>query len=146
MQLARATPQDFGQILAAQGEFWGDRDLRDRHHPMYLHEFGDTALVLRDPDGTVQGYLFGFVAPTRVGYVHLVGVRESHRRRGLGRLLYAEFSRLAAERGAESLKAITTPSNALSIAFHTGLGMHAELAPGYGGPGEDRVIFVGELV
>jgi GNAT superfamily N-acetyltransferase len=105
-----ATSEDYANILASLPRFWGERDPRALHRPMFLHEFGDTALVMRAPDDEVVAYLLGFVAPaTAVGYVHLVGVRDSHRRRGLGRRLYAEFERRSRLRGAASMKAIATP-------------------------------------
>jgi hypothetical protein len=47
---------------------------------------GDTSLVLRDPHGTIDAYLLGSVAPSRVGYIHVVGVRSSRRREGLARV------------------------------------------------------------
>ena len=82
-----------------------------RHHPMFVREFGDTALVIRDGNKGVAAYLFGFISPTRVGYVHLIGVRADSRRAGLGRTQYREFETLARQRGATSLKAISNPTN-----------------------------------
>jgi GNAT superfamily N-acetyltransferase len=141
-----ATPQDYADILASLPSFWGQRDLRALHHPMFLHEFGETALVIPAPDGELVAYLLGFVAPdTAVGYVHLVGVRDTHRRRGFGRRLYAEFQRRARLRGATSMKAITTPGNQASIDFHHSLGMTSTLVADYAGRGEDRVVFGAEL-
>ncbi len=64
----RATPADYYAIIDSLAEYWGERDMRARHHPMFVHEFGDTALVVRDGSGGVAAYLFGFVAPTQVGY------------------------------------------------------------------------------
>ena len=91
----RATTDDYNAIIDSLADYWGERDMRARHHPMFIHEFGDTALVMRDGSGSVAAYLFGFIAPTRVGYVHLVGVRADSRRAGLGRRLYDEFETLA---------------------------------------------------
>jgi ribosomal protein S18 acetylase RimI-like enzyme len=141
MLIKRATTADYIAIVGALAEYWGERDMRAQHHPMFVHEFGDTALVLRDDSGGVAAYLFGFVAPTRVGYVHLVGVRADSRRAGLGRTLYGEFETLARQRGATTLKAITKPTNDGSIAFHTALGMTAEEVPDYSGTGHPRIAF-----
>jgi GNAT superfamily N-acetyltransferase len=140
----RLTPADYAAVLGALERFWGNRDLRALHHPMFVHEFGDTALAVRD-GGEVVAYLLGFVAPAAVGYVHLVGVRDSHRRRGLGRALYDEFAHRARAGGATALKAITTPANHGSIAFHRALGMTATTVPDYAGPGEPRVVFHADL-
>jgi ribosomal protein S18 acetylase RimI-like enzyme len=139
---------DYADIVGALEPFWGRLDthqlhrIRTLHYPMFVHEFGDTALVIRGPDEAVVAYLLGFVAPaTAVGYVHLIGVRDSHRRRGLGRLLYREFESRARDRGATSLKAITGPTNGAAIAFHRSLGMSATLAHDYAGPGQHRIVF-----
>ncbi len=119
--------------------------MRARHHPMFIHEFGGTALVIRDGNGGVAAYLFGFVAPTRVGYVHLVGVRADSRRAGLGRSLYREFEALARHRGATAIKAISIPTNHDSIAFHRALDMSATEVADYSGPLQHRIVFWRDL-
>jgi GNAT superfamily N-acetyltransferase len=141
----RATTADYNAIINTLGEYWGERDMRARHHPMFVHEFGDTALVIRDGSGGVAAYLFGFVAPTQVGYVHLVGVRADSRRAGHGRRLYSEFETLARHRGATALKAISIPTNQASIAFHRALDMSATEVADYSGPGQPRVVFWRDL-
>ena len=140
MKPQRVTGADQAEILSSLPSFWGERDLTALHHPMFFHEFGDTALVIRAASGEVAAYLLGFVAST-VGYVHLVGVREGHRRQGLASSLYEEFKRHAHAHGATALKAITTPGNRASIDFHRSVGMSATLVPDYAGPGQDRVVF-----
>ena len=140
------TKADFDEIVASLATFWGERDLSALHHPMFFHEFGDSALLVRDDDGVVAAYLFGFILPERrIGYVHLVAVRADQRRRGLGRLLYDRFRRLAYERGCRGIKAITTPGNAGSIAFHRAMGMKAVEVADYAGRGRPRVILTAPL-
>src|SRR5438105_15871165 len=118
--------QDLAAILRDHARFWGERDVRHLHNPMLVHELGDTALVARNGDGEIVGYLFGVVAPVNnAGYVHLIATRDDVRDRGLGRLLYERFERVARERGAVALKAITTPGNSGSIAFHERLGFRS---------------------
>jgi ribosomal protein S18 acetylase RimI-like enzyme len=141
----RATTADYNAIIDTLADYWGVRDMRARHHPMFVHEFGETSLVMRDGDGGVAAYLFGFVAPTQVGYVHLVGVRADSRRVGLGRRLYGEFETLARHRGATALKAISIPTNDGSIAFHRGLGMSVTEAADYSGQGQPRIVFWRDL-
>ena len=145
MKPQRATAADHAEILSSLPSFWGGRDLRAAHHPMFFHEFGDTAFVIRAPSGEVAAYLLGFVA-SKVGYVHLVGVRQDHRRRGLASSLYEEFRGQAHARGATALKAITTPGNRASVDFHRSIGMSATLIPDYAGPGQDRVVFYADLL
>jgi ribosomal protein S18 acetylase RimI-like enzyme len=141
----RATSADYAAILSSLEDFWGERDVRHLHHPIFIHELGDTSLVLRDPDGAVIAYLFGFVTPSGVGYIHAVGVRNTRRREGLARRLYDAFEHLAAEGGAHALKAITAPSNEASIAFHRSLGMTDTEVADYVGSGQTRVVFSREL-
>lgn len=141
----RATIEDLVAIVDDQREFWGERDLSHLHHLLLVREFGDTAFVIRDHAARVIAYLFGFPTPARVGYIHLVSVREGHRRGGLGRRLYAEFETRMRDRGAVALKAFTQPSNARSIAFHSSLGFSAADAADYAGPGETRTVFWKDL-
>jgi L-amino acid N-acyltransferase YncA len=124
------------------------------HHPMFLYEFGDTAYVIREDD-TIVAYLWGFVSSVgRIGYVHLVGVRASHRRKHLASQLYRHFIDEVRAKGCTEIKAITTPDNVTSIAFHRSLGMTLAGSPNengipvvwdYRGPGDDWVVFQMEL-
>ena len=149
MEIARCTKSDYDQVLAHIHEFWNNDRTLPLHHPMFLHEFGDSAYVIRD-GALVAAYLFGFFSQTGpVAYVHLVGVRAPYRRRGLGRSLYDHFAADALARGCTELKAITTPGNRESIAFHESVGMESigveekgfRVAKDYAGPGQDRVVF-----
>jgi GNAT superfamily N-acetyltransferase len=139
--IRRATIEDLQTIVASLGEFWGDRDTAGLHHALYVHELGETALVIHDDHGHPIAYLLGFVTPARVGYIHIVAVREDHRAGGLARALYKEFESLARARGATALKAITSPGNSTSLAFHRALGFGASEVAGYSVLGEPRTVF-----
>lgn len=140
MQVERATLDDLNAVVDEQPAFWGERDLRHLHHPLLIHEFGETALVIRSEDGEVLAYLFALLTPRQIGYAHLVAVRDGRRRRGLGALLYEELAQVAGRLGATTLKSFTRPENTGSIAFHTALGFSAQEVPGYAW-GEPRVVF-----
>jgi GNAT superfamily N-acetyltransferase len=148
-ELVRATIEDLTTVAEEPREFWGDRDLPVLHHPLLVHDFGETALVIRGDAGraraegrdTVIAYLFGLLTPSGVGYIHLVAVREGHRREGLARSLYERFEDVAREHGAHALKAFTQPVNTRSIAFHRALGFTATATADYAGPGETRTVF-----
>jgi len=135
---------DLAEILRNFERFWGDRDLRHLHHPMFFCEFADTALVARrsaGPAGEIAGYLLGFVAPTGDGYIHFVAVRDDGRGLGLGRRLYETFTAAALERGATGLKALTSPGNERSLAFHRQMGFtEMTLEEDYAGSGRTRVV------
>jgi hypothetical protein len=45
---APARKADFDAIVARLSMFWGERDPVELHHPMFVHEFGDGALVIRE--------------------------------------------------------------------------------------------------
>ena len=106
---------------------------------MFVYEFGDTAYVARNRAGEVIGYLFGFVMPHRVGYVHLVAVRDDSRGLGVARHLYEIFTVAARARGAESLKAISNPQNEATAALHRRLGFDATTVDDYGGSDADAL-------
>jgi predicted GNAT superfamily acetyltransferase len=145
----RCAKRDYDQIVSELAAFWGDDRMRALHHPMFLNEFGDCAHVVREGEQVVA-YLFGFIAPGPLAYIHLVGVRATHRHRGLARHLYEHFTALVVAQGCRQVRAITSPQNTGSIRFHRSLGFAPVGEPGadgdvpvvkdYGGPGVDRVV------
>ena len=150
MEITLCTKADFDQILTDFVDFWGDERTKRLHHPVYLYEFGNSAYVIRE-DGRVIAYLFGLLSQTApVAYVKFIGVRHSHKRKGIGRRLYEHFTEFARAHGCQELKAVTSPTNKVSIAFHRRLGMELIGEPDeeeipvvrdYGGPGIHRVVF-----
>jgi GNAT superfamily N-acetyltransferase len=155
MKIEHCTFNDYVEITSNISEFWGSDRTLHLHHPMYVYEFGDTAFVIREVN-RVLAYLFGFYAQTRpAAYAHLVGVRADAQRRGLGTLLYEHFMTVARERGCQTIKAMTSPSNGQSIAFHKKIGMRllgepnengVHVVRNYSGPGIDRVVFEKRLM
>jgi GNAT superfamily N-acetyltransferase len=150
MEITHCSKADFDQIVADVADFWGSDRTLHLHQPFLVFEFGTSAYVIRE-SGQVIAYLFGFLSQTEpVGYVHLLAVRRSHRRRGLAHRLHDHFAAFARSAGCREIKAITTPANGGSIAFHRGIGMELVGVPneegvpvvkGYSGPGEDRIVF-----
>ncbi len=137
-----ATRRDFDHIVSSLDMFWGDREVSHLHHPTAIEEFGDSAFVIEDPQGRVAAYLFGMIIhEKRLAYVNVIAVRSDQRGRGHARRLYGAFSQLALPRGCRELKAITTPTNSDSIAFHRSIGMEAYEVRDYSGPGQDRIAF-----
>lgn len=151
MKVTNCTKQDFDQILLEFNQFWEHDRTLALHHPTIIYEFGNSAFVIKDGD-RVLAYLMGFLSQTeKVGYVNLLSVRQGYRRQGLARQLYEHFTQYALAHGCTRLKAITSPVNKLSIAFHKRIGMTlmgddtAEGVPvvrDYAGPGKDRVVFI----
>jgi ribosomal protein S18 acetylase RimI-like enzyme len=143
--IRRATIEDLQAIVASLADFWGGREMAGLHQALYVHELGETALVIDGPHGRPIAYLLGFVTPAHVGYIHVVAVHEDHRQAGLAQALYERFEALARARGATALKAITSPGNSTSFAFHRALGFSASEVAGYSVSGEPRTVFRREL-
>ena len=83
------------------------------------------------------------------------GVDPAERGGGLGRLLYETFFRAAQARGCVLVRAVTSPVNRGSVAFHQRMGFQLEpgdaqvdgipVSSGYDGHGGDRVRFIRNL-
>jgi GNAT superfamily N-acetyltransferase len=151
MKIDYCTMDDFEQITSEIAQFWGSDRTLHLHQSYLVHEFGNTAFVIHEGKQVIA-YLFGFFSQTENrAYVHLIGVREGHQRKGLGKVLYDKFIGKAKERGINKIKAITTPGNSKSINFHQKIiGMKLLGKPNkdginvienYSGPNNDRVVF-----
>ncbi len=153
MNVSQCTKGDYDQIITDIADFWNNShidNLRRLHNPIFFYEFGNTAFVVKE-DEKVTGYLFGLYSQTsNTACVKFVGVRASHRKRGVGRALYEHFIKIAKDKGYGELKAITSPNNKISIAFHRSLGMEllgeqntdgVPVMRYYAGPGNDRMVF-----
>ena len=132
------------RLLDAHDRFW-DTDTRHLHHPVWFHQFGGFGALARTPDGEDVGYLLGVVTADRLGYLHLLAVREDRRRSALGTRLARWFDDLAVRTGARVVQAVTRPDNAPALAFHTALGASAHLSRDHAGPGADRVVLTRSL-
>ena len=72
-------------------------------------------------------------------------VRATYRGEGLARALYQAFTGLAQAQGATSAKAITSPANPGSAAFHQRLGFATRQIPGYNGPSQPMIVMTRPL-
>lgn len=154
MKLMNCSKEDFDQIITNIKEFWGSDRTLHLHHPILINEFGNMAFILKEND-TVCAYIFGFFSQTEpLAYAHLIAVRNSYRRLGLGRKLYENFIKCAREKQCSKVKAITKPANLESIAFHKSIGMEltgkgiidgVPVVLDYSGPGEHRVVFMKDI-
>ncbi|GAA2632683.1 GNAT family N-acetyltransferase [Streptomyces axinellae] len=142
-----ARPEDYDTLVAVVDEWWGRPASRDLTR-VFLDHFHATSLVAQEPDGSPAGFVIGFLSPSNpaCAYIHFAGVAPGRRRAGLARDLYERFFARARAEGRTVVKAITSPVNTRSIAFHTALGFTAsDPLPDYDGPGLDRVTFRMEL-
>jgi GNAT superfamily N-acetyltransferase len=151
MEITICSKTDFDQIVTEYSDFWDYNRTLPLHHPTIINEFGNSAFVIKEGEKVVA-YLFGFLSQTGpVGYINLISVRRGYRKKGLGKDLYDHFTKFARENGCIQLKAITSPANTLSIAFHKSIGMMptgqdneqgVPVVKDYSGPGQDRFIFI----
>jgi ribosomal protein S18 acetylase RimI-like enzyme len=132
------------RLLDAHDRFWST-DTRALHHPVWFHQFGGFGALARSAAGEDVGYVLGVVTADRLGYLHLLAVREDRRRSGLGRRLGRWFDELAAGTGARVVQAVTRPDNELALAFHRALGASEHLSRDHAGPGADRVVLTRPL-
>jgi L-amino acid N-acyltransferase YncA len=143
--LRHAEPSDHARVLAVLDEWWGGRSMTAMLPRLFFVHFRPTSFVL-EKDGRLTGFLCGFVSQTdpAQAYVHFVGVDPQQRGLGTGRRLYERFVTAVREQGCTTVRAVTSPVNTGSIAFHTAIGFTVEDPDGsdYDGPGEDRVRFV----
>lgn len=149
-------PADFAAVVEVIDDWWGGRPVRGLAQRFLFDHFADTGVVAEE-GGAIAGFLLGFVSSACPGeaYVHLVGVAPAWRGSGLGRDLYEGFFAIVGARGCEVVRAITSPVNRESIAFHRSLGFalepserHIDGVPVHAGRavnGEDRVLFVRRL-
>ncbi len=127
------------RLLDRHDRFW-DTDTRALHHPVWFHQFGGFGAVAMAAGGEDLGYVLGAVTADRLAYLHLLAVREDHRRSSLGRRLSRWFDDLAESAGARVVQAVTRPGNEASLAFHASLGAAPHLSRDHAGPGDDRVV------
>ncbi|HEY9102625.1 GNAT family N-acetyltransferase [Chitinimonas sp.] len=153
MRLRALTVADHLPIRAVMNEWWGGRQVDHLLHRFLFEHFGDSSLFAETAEGELAGFLVGFLSQTQpdVAYVHFIGVAPSARGSGLGRTLYQAFMAHARLAGRTRIKAITSPVNHASVAFHLSLGFR--LAEGdatvndypvisdHGGPGQARICF-----
>jgi GNAT superfamily N-acetyltransferase len=140
------TKADFDQIVDVIDRWWG-APVGTFVHPIFFYELGEHALIVEE-SGEMIGFLLGFIAhePERVGYIHVVAVHPDFRRRGVGRRLYDAFVDKCRTAGCERIKAITTPGNDGTRAFHRSLGWEGREVDDYAGPGRKRIVFTLDLV
>jgi ribosomal protein S18 acetylase RimI-like enzyme len=159
LRIRGAEPADFDRIIAEMDDWWG-RPVSSGLVRLFLDHFYGTSFVVdaggredtgggraasqTGTDPELAGFLVGFWSQSRPAeaYIHYMGVAPGFRRAGLARKMYEEFFALSRAGGRTMVRAITSPENETSIAFHTAMGFTVTgPVPGYDGPGKDRVLF-----
>ena len=156
MHLRHLEPSDYPSVIAVIDQWWGGRHMADMLPKLFFVHFRDTSFAVED-QGQLVAFLAGFASQTYPdqAYIHFVGIHPEYRQHGLGRQLYERFFTAARQRGCTTVRCVTSPVNAGSIAFHTRMGFAVEHVNGqaggvpctlnYDGNGQDRVLFVRSL-
>ncbi len=145
IEIRGITQSDYEYLVSVLDRWWGGPS-GQHAHPMFFHEFGDHALVA-ESDGEIVGFLLGFMTerPVSTGYVHLVGIHPEHRRKGVGKALYARFTERCREAGAERLKTVGAAGHDGPREFHAALGFTVTDEPDYAGRGRARIVYTKDL-
>ncbi len=152
------TEDDYSYIINNLNDWWGGREMTNMLPRLFFNYFNDTGFVAVS-DEKILGFFIGFFSQTdhRDAYVHFVGVDPEYRKHNIGRRLYDFFSERVLGAGVEKIYCVTSPINKISIAFHEKIGFQVmpgnkknadgiEFFSDYDGSGEDRVLFVKNLV
>ena len=141
-------PSDYGRVIQHVNEWWGGREMAPMLPRLFFIHFESTSFVADRDDGTLAGFLIGFLSQTEddTAYVHFIGVAPDERGSGLGRELYERFFEAARQNGPSVVRCVTSPRNTLSLAFHEALGFAQEgVAEDYDGAGNSRVLLAKRL-
>ena len=133
---------DYGRVIGVVDAWWGGRAMATMLPKLFFVHFGDTSFAAEE-GGELVGFLCGLCSQTFAdeAYVHFVGVDPAQRGRGVARSLYEAFFSAVAPRA--TVRAVTSPVNEVSVAFHRSIGFEVErVDESYDGRGEARVLLV----
>lgn len=142
MLIRHAEPGDYARVIPVVDAWWGGREMAAMLPKLFFVHFRDTSFVAED-DGALAGFLCGFRSQTfdDEAYIHFVGIDPAQRGSGLGRALYERFFAAVAPRSV--VRAVTSPANEGSLAFHRALGFEVErIDEDYDGQGQARALLV----
>lgn len=152
LTIRQATPADYPRVIEVVDHWWGGRRMADMLPKLFFIHFYPTCFIAESARDLL-GFLVGFISQTdpEEAYIHFVGVHPDHRSRELGRALYEHFFASVMQLGTHTVRCVTSPINKGSIAFHLRMGFQmlpgdlmidgVQVAEGYDGKGEDRVLF-----
>ncbi|HEY6961456.1 MAG TPA: GNAT family N-acetyltransferase [Gaiellaceae bacterium] len=143
--IRNAEPEHYARVIGNVDEWWGGRNMAPMLPKLFFVHFRDTSFVALDGE-RLAGFLCGFRSQTYddEAYIHFVGIDPAYRGAGIGRALYERFFAAVAPR--RVVRAVTSPQNRGSIAFHEAMGFDvSEVDDGYDGRGEARVLLVKRL-
>jgi N-acetyltransferase len=122
LRLRQLEPEDRARVEAVVDEWWG-RPMGALLQRPFFSCFRDTSFVA-EHEGDVVAFLVGFLSQSdpEEAYIHAVAIAPEWRGQGLASLLYKRFVDVARRHGRRRVRAITSPTNTGSLAFHRRLG------------------------
>jgi ribosomal protein S18 acetylase RimI-like enzyme len=128
---------------------------RNSIYHIFTKFFKNTSLVVEDEDGSVRGFLLGFISQdnSENAYIHLLCLEKSLRGRKIAADLVNEFIKIVSSMGSKKISLITKPSNKTAIRFYNKIGFLSDKSDetveidginvfkGYNGPGHDKIVF-----
>jgi len=122
-------PGDRRRFQAVVDDWWG-RPMGALLQRPFFSCFRDTSFVV-ERDQELVAFLVGFLSQSspEEAYIHAVAVAPGWRGQDLGRLLYQRFVDVARRQGRRRVRAITSPVNIGSLAFHRRLGFEIAMPP-----------------
>jgi ribosomal protein S18 acetylase RimI-like enzyme len=126
-KIRHVRPSDHTRIIAVMPDWWGGRDLTALLPELFLEHFGDTSFVV-EMGSELIAFLIGFMSQSHPdeAYIHFIGVHPDHRKVGIASTLYEQFFEICRARGRSVVRAITSPINTGSVAYHTRMGFQVE--------------------
>ena len=85
VQIRHLSPADYPLVISVIDQWWGGRPMAGMLPRLFFEHFTDTSFAA-ERDGTLAGFLVGFISQSRPGeaYIHFVGVAPAERGGGAG--------------------------------------------------------------
>ncbi|MBB6672495.1 GNAT family N-acetyltransferase [Cohnella nanjingensis] len=156
MNIRSAKGSDYALISPLINDWWGGRPMSDMLPKLFFDHFNATSFIA-EKEGRIVGFLIGFLSQTYSdeAYIHFAGVHPAYRKHHIGKRLYEVFFETVKRLGRNEVRCVTSPSNQVSIAYHTKMGFEAEkgdkevdgvpVFADYDGARQDRVLFVKKI-
>ncbi|SIS45558.1 GNAT family N-acetyltransferase [Salimicrobium flavidum] len=156
MEIRNVQSEDYYILSPLIDEWWGGRQMSAKVPKLFFDHFHDSSFIIEEK-GQIIGFLIGFMSQSNneEAYIHFAGVHPEYRKKNVGKNLYEAFYQSASESNRSVVKAVTSPVNKASIAYHKQLGFRVKdgdkvvdgvtVTADYDGPGKDRVLFEKEI-
>ncbi|ARI77750.1 GNAT family N-acetyltransferase [Halobacillus mangrovi] len=152
MHIRHLEPSDYEKISPLINDWWHGRQMAQMVPKLFFVHFSQTSFIAEE-DGEVIGFLIGFLSQTYLdeSYIHFAGVDPNYRKQEVGRRLYETFFKVVKVNNRNIVRAVTSPVNKGSVAYHTKMGFEIEegdkeiegipVVSHYDGRDKDRVLF-----